>query len=126
MDAKTRDALVDGYEILIESLNLPDENDRHVLAAAVAGRCDVIVTFNLNDFPEDELSKYGIEAQHPDVFLANHLDLFPGRFCAAVGRIRRRHIKKKLSVDEYLDSLAELELVTTAASLREFSHMLDH
>ena len=125
MDAETRDALVHGYEIIINSLHLPDENDRHVLAAAIAGRCDVIVTYNLKDFPKSELSKYGIEAQHPDFFLANHLDLFPGKFCAAVRKIRRRHKRTKLSVVEYLDSLAKLELVATAAGLRQYAYMLD-
>ena len=124
MDAKTRDALVSGYEDLIDSLSLPDENDRHVLAAAIAGSCDVIVTYNLKDFPEDELGKYGIAAQHPDEFLANHLDLFPGNFCEAIRKIRRRHKRKKFTVDEYLDNLAKLELVATAANLRQYSHFL--
>ena len=125
MDAETRDALVHGYEIIINSLHLPDENDRHVLAAAITGRCDVIVTYNLDDFPKFELDKYGIAAQHPDVFLANHLDLFPGKFCAAVRKIRRRHIRKKLNVDDYLDSLVKLQLVATAAGLRQYAHMID-
>ena len=125
MDTETRDALVDGYEIIINSLNLPDKDDRHVLAAAIVGHCDVIVTYNLDDFPKAELSKYDIQAQHPDVFLANHLDLFPAKFCTAVRKIRRRHKKKKYSVEGYLDSLTELELVATVASLREYSNMLD-
>lgn len=125
MDAETRDPLVTGYEARLKLLNLPDEDDRHVLAAAIVGRCDVIVTFNLDDFPKTELSKYGIEAQHPDIFLANHLDLFPGKFCTAVRKIRQRHIRKKLSIDDYLDGLTEIELVATAAGLREFAHTLD-
>jgi predicted nucleic acid-binding protein len=56
MDLHTRDALVTGYEALIPTLTLPDPNDRHVLAAAVVGRCDVIVTQNLKDFPEAVLA----------------------------------------------------------------------
>ena len=125
MDAETREALVDGYDEIIDSLSLPDENDRHVLAAAIVGGCNVIVTYNLKDFPKDELGKYGIEAQHPDVFLANHLDLFPGKFCAAVRKIRRRHKRKKITIDEYLENLAALELVATVASLWQYSHLLD-
>ncbi len=125
MDTETRDALVYGYEIIINSLNLPDEDDRHVLAAAIVGHCDVIVSYNLKDFPNVELSKYNIEAQHPDVFLANHLDLFPGKFCTAVRKIRRRHKKRQYSIEDYLDGLTALELVATAASLREYSNMLD-
>lgn len=51
MDTATRDSLVTGYEALIDTLTLPDPDDRHVLAAAIVGRCDVIVTQNLKDFP---------------------------------------------------------------------------
>ena len=56
MDTAVRDALITGYEAFIETLVLPDPDDRHVLAAAIVGRCDVIVTQNLQDFPEDVLS----------------------------------------------------------------------
>ena len=49
-----------GYHGLIPSLQLPDPDDRHVLAAAIVGRCDVIVTQNIQDFPEAALAPYGI------------------------------------------------------------------
>ena len=63
MNAHVRDCLVNGYEDLIEGLDLPDPDDRHVLAAAIRTRASVIVTFNLDDFPADYLAKYGVEAQ---------------------------------------------------------------
>jgi hypothetical protein len=84
MDSNARDALVTGYETLIPSLRLPADNDRHILAAASVGRCDVIVTANLKDFPEAALAPFGIEAQHPDQFLCNHLNLAQGLFCRCV------------------------------------------
>lgn len=84
MDRATRDCLVTGYERLIPALDLPDPDDRHVLAAAIVGRCDVIVTCNLRDFPEAAVASYGIAVQHPDEFLSNHLDLVPGPFCETV------------------------------------------
>jgi predicted nucleic acid-binding protein len=49
------DYLVEGYEPLIEGLQLPDVNDRHVLAAAVHCNAQVIVTYNLKDFPKESL-----------------------------------------------------------------------
>jgi predicted nucleic acid-binding protein len=58
MDRATRDALITGYQHLIPALNLPDPNDRHVLAAAIVGRCDVIVTKNQQDFPVMALEPY--------------------------------------------------------------------
>ena len=75
MDRAVADCLVTGHEVLIPGLILPDPNDRHVLAAAILGRADVIVTFNLKDFPAAVLGGYGIEAQHPDVFIRHVLDL---------------------------------------------------
>jgi predicted nucleic acid-binding protein len=55
MDQHTQDALVSGYEELVEGLQLPDPNDRHVLAAAIRGHADVIVTTNTRHFPVQAL-----------------------------------------------------------------------
>jgi hypothetical protein len=87
MDKHAPDALVTGYEDLIEGLQLPDPDDRHVLAAAIRGRADVIVTANVRDFPADILTPLEIEAQHPDEFIAYLLDLAPG----VVPEAARRH-----------------------------------
>ena len=51
VNASVPDCLVTGYEPLIEGILLPDPNDRHVVAAAIVGRADVIVTTNLRHFP---------------------------------------------------------------------------
>ena len=61
MNAHIADCIVTGYEELIPSLALPDPDDRHVLAAAISCEADIILTFNLKDFPEDILSRHGIE-----------------------------------------------------------------
>jgi predicted nucleic acid-binding protein len=70
MNAAVRDCLVSGYESLIPVITLPDENDRHVVAAAIFARADAIVTFNLKDFPAPNLAKFNLEAIHPDVSLS--------------------------------------------------------
>jgi predicted nucleic acid-binding protein len=70
------DALVDGYQALIPTMtNHP--KDRHVLAAAVHAGAEVIVTFNLRDFPAAACEPYNVEAQHPDEFLRHLWDLEP-------------------------------------------------
>ena len=51
MNENVRDALVEGYERLIPALTLPDPADRHVLAAAIRASADLIVTYNLREFP---------------------------------------------------------------------------
>ncbi len=66
------ESIVEEYEDLIPSMT-NDSKDRHVLAAAVKTKADVIVTLNLKDFPSESLKPFGIKAQHPDEFL---LDLF--------------------------------------------------
>ena len=78
------DSLVSGYEALIPTLSLPDANDRHVLAAAIASGAAVIVTFNLSDFPAAALAAYGVEPLHPDVFLSALFDDEPDLFLRAV------------------------------------------
>ena len=60
----------------------------------------MIVTCNLQDFPEAALAPYGIEVQHPDNFLANHLDLMPGPFCDAVRKIRARLVAPPITVQD--------------------------
>ena len=124
MDQATRDCLVAGYETLISALSLPDPDDRHVLAAAITARCDVIVTSNLRDFPEAAVTPHGIEVQHPDDFLSSRLDLMPGLFCEAVRKIRARLVAPPISVQDYLATLDGQGLVATAAGLAAFSALL--
>lgn len=88
MNSHIRDGLVKDYEDLIPSSNIPDANDRRVLAAAIRAGADVVVTAYLADFPAAELSKYGIEAQHPDEFIKHLLDLAPQIVCGAAKRQR--------------------------------------
>lgn len=63
------DAEVVGFEALIQTINLPDADDRHVLATAIQAGAKHILTFNLKDFPQTELDKWGIIALHPDDFI---------------------------------------------------------
>jgi predicted nucleic acid-binding protein len=124
MDRATRDCLVEDFETLIPFLELPDPDDRHVLAAAIVGRCDVIVTANLKDFPASALHQHGVEAQHPDEFLGNHLSLAPGLFCASIRRVRARLKNPPYDVESYLAILTQQGLVATAAELEQFSALI--
>jgi predicted nucleic acid-binding protein len=119
MDKHAADALVTGYEELIEGLSLPDPDDRHVLAAAIRGRADVIVTSNLRDFPSDLLEPYGIEAQHPDKFILNLLDLAPGIVAAAARDHRESLRNPPKTIEEYVNGLEAQGLTQTASVLRE-------
>jgi hypothetical protein len=118
MDIHVRDCLVTGYDSIVESLLLPDPNDRHVLAAAIIGRVDHIITYNLSDFPDDVLSIFRIEAQHPDEFIVHLLGLDEQRVLGAVRECRERLQNPPKTVEEYLDILAGQRLPETVSWLR--------
>ena len=62
------DALVKNYEGLIGHLTLPDEKDRHVLAASIKTNANIIVTNNIKDFPEEYLQSFSLKATSTDNF----------------------------------------------------------
>ena len=118
MDRAALDALVVGYENLISKLTLPDENDRHVLAAAIRGKAQVIVTMNLKDFPAEVLQKYDMEAQHPDEFILRLIDLAPYAVKEAAETHRQSLKNPPKSVKEFLASLEAQGLPQSVAALR--------
>jgi len=95
-----------------------------VLAAAIRGRADVIVTYNLKDFPEKVVSAHGVTAQHPDEFLTHLIDLAPGAVLSAIQRLRRSLTKPAVSVEEYLATLERQELSAFVSKLKEFKTLL--
>jgi predicted nucleic acid-binding protein len=124
MNAHARDALVQGFEDLIPSLSLPDPDDRHVLAAAIRGRVDVIVTYNTKDFPAETAAYYGIEIQHPDEFLIHVFDLVPGAVLEALQRLRQSLKNPPVAIEQYLIRLEQHELSGFVAKLKEFRAVL--
>ena len=80
------EALVSGYEHLL-SVVTNDPKDRHVLAAAIHARAEVILTFNLRDFPDEALAPWGIEAQHPQVYLQTLYEIDSAQVVARIAEI---------------------------------------
>ena len=124
VNASVPDCLVTGYEALVQGLNLPDKDDRHVLAAAIRAGAQVIVTYNLADFPATELDTYGIEAQHPDTFIMHLLDLAPAVVATVVKEQREALRNPPRSAEELLATFESQQLVGTAARLREMIALL--
>ena len=124
MNAHVRDAVVTDFEQLIEILVLPDRDDRHVLAAAIKGRADLIVTNNLKDFPAEKLARWGIEAQHPDEFLTNQFHLSQPIFLQAVRTVRLRLKNPPKSVDDYFDTLRSQGLLATVKEIEPFNEFI--
>ena len=124
MDAHVRDAIVTGYESLIPTLELPDQDDRHVLAAAIRCRADAIVTFNLKDFPAAAVSPFGIDVLHPDEFIYYQIDMAPSTCCLAIKNQRLALKNPEMGVNEFLTALQKQQLPQTVSKLKEFSDFL--
>lgn len=108
------DAEVANYENLISALT-NDGKDRHVLAAAIRGKCPLILTFNLKHFPVDALQPWDICASHPQDYLLVLYEMEPKQVMARIGEIAG---KRKLETQDVLIRLGQ--------SLPAFSqHLLD-
>ncbi|MBK8094849.1 MAG: PIN domain-containing protein [Verrucomicrobiaceae bacterium] len=118
MDLHAGDCLVSGYEWRIENLSLPDENDRHVLAAAIEAEADAIVTWNLSDFPPATLVAQGIARWTPDDLLMQLLSTDED----AVVKLMRQHRASlrnpPKSAEEYLETLEQQRLSRSVQVLR--------
>lgn len=111
MERAFPDAEVTGFEALIASMP-NDEQDRHVLAAAVKAGAQVVTTANLKDFTE---LPPGIEAQSPDEFLGNLFDLDPAGFVELLRDQAADLDRPPVSFEELLTRLAKVVPETIAA-----------
>jgi predicted nucleic acid-binding protein len=117
MNKAIEDCLIQGYERLIDSLVLPDPDDRHVLAAAIAGHADAIVTFNLKDFPVDAVEIHGIEVLHPDDFMVAQYTLDQIKVLSAVKAMRQRLRRPAHTAQQFI-------AIMESQGLAQFSQLL--
>lgn len=108
------DALVKNYKGLIEHLELPDKDDRHVLAAAIKTNANLIVTNNTKDFPEEYLQSFSLNAKTADDFLTDIIDLNQEQAVAAFKEMVSNRRKPKQDELEVLNLLRNAGLYTTA------------
>jgi hypothetical protein len=118
MNKAIRDVRVTGYEPLIEVLDLPDADDRHVLAAAIKANAQVIVTENTKDFPPAKLASWNVEAKGADDFVLDLIDLNQRAVYAQVQRMADAWRNPPGTVEDVLDSLEHIGLIGSAAALR--------
>jgi hypothetical protein len=124
IDTAIPDCLVTGYETAIDQLELPDPDDRHVVAAAITCSADTIVTFNMNDFPASVLAPYRLEALRPDEFVNRLITLVPQAVCRAALRHRANLRRPAMTVETYLETLRSRGLPDTANRLPEICSTL--
>ena len=124
MDEKFPDALISGYEGLIESITLPDQNDRHVLAAAIVSNVDAIVTFNTKDFPKECVARYELEIVDTDDFVVGQFELCLSAALSAAKNCRANLKRPPKTADEYIETLAKHQLPQTASELRKYREFI--
>ena len=119
MNAAFPDSNVEKFESLIAGISLPDPDDRHVVAAAIRSKADVIVTYNLKDFPKSIEKEYDIEIQHPDIFLSNIYDLHPDKAKEAFNKMVKRLKNPPKSYSEVLNTLLKSDLNRIIEKLKD-------
>lgn len=114
------EATVGDYERIGENIGkLPDEGDRHVIAAAIKSKADVIVTENLKDFPKKVLAIYGLEAKSSDEFIADAIDLNTSLAIDAIKRLRQRLKRPEKTPEIFLLDMEKIGLTKSADQLRD-------
>jgi len=111
------DCLVTGYEDLIDKLELPDVDDRHVLAAAIRSGAQAIVTMNLKDFPSAALEEYEIFARHPDDFILDLADLDPAVVVSVAKQQRAALLNPPFTPENFIKKIRSQGLPGVAALL---------
>lgn len=119
MNAAFPDANVDNYEAIIKRLTLSDNNDRHVMAAAIKAKANFIVTFNLKDFPSIYLKSFGILAVRPDDFISLLTKINRQRCLLALRNQVQSLRNPPKTREEVLDSLTKCGLKSSVKTLKK-------
>jgi predicted nucleic acid-binding protein len=120
MNEAMPNAFISGFENIEAGLELPDPDDRHVLAAAIQAGADVIITKNLRDFPNQVLAQYDIQVMHPDTFVHGLLQLEPQAAILAIQNLQASLKNPPKSMLEVLTTLEEQGMTLTVKWFREF------
>ena len=124
METAFPEASVDDYNGLVDALELPDPDDRHVLACAIKPKADVIVTENLKDFPKAALEPHELTAVGLDDFIADILDMAGAEAIAALRQMRERFQNPAIDAEDLILRIEKLGLTQTANILSEYQDLL--
>lgn len=98
-------------------IDLPDPDDRHVVAAAIEAEASIIVTWNLRDFPAPELRRHGLSKLTPDALMVALHEAAPAAVIAATANARRNLRVSRMSVTDYLAALERQRLKRFVAAV---------
>ncbi len=118
MNAAFPYANVESFQDLIASIQLPDKDDRHVVACAIKSNAQLIVTFNVKDFPQELLDSYHLKVQTPDELISNILDINSTIACSAFDKMVKRLKNPEKSKQEVLTALEKCGLTSSIIKLK--------
>jgi predicted nucleic acid-binding protein len=119
LDALNRafpDARIAGYEAIVDTLTMPDPDDRHVLAAALHGECDILLTANTKDFPESALpSDADLLVIRPDDGLRTLVEAHPRSMAAIARRLVDSLRRPPTTLEQYVERLEQRAPIAATA-----------
>lgn len=125
MEDAFEEAMVSDFDrFLCTCGDLPDQNDAHVVAAALGTRADVIVTDNLKDFPPAVLGPLNLDVRSSDAFIADAVTLDPGKAVAAIQKMRLRFKRPEKTPAMLLLDMEASGLTETVDVLRPYEASL--
>lgn len=124
MERAFPEACVTGYAGLETGLELPDPDDRRVLATAITTTAQVIVTENLRDFPSEALAPFDIDAISADEFISDAIELDPLAAVVTLRRMPERFKYPDMDAEALLQRIKARKLFQTAEILHQFVELL--
>lgn len=124
MNRISPDALVENYQRYIGQITIPDVDDRHVVAAAIACSAQKIVTWNLGDYPNKILKTFGVVAESPDIFVLKLLVEDYRSIIAVLKGMRLRFKAPPVSVDGFFEKMKKNNFTLTAEFLERYRELL--
>jgi hypothetical protein len=112
-------AMVSGYENHVLEVNLPDPNDRHVVAAGITAGASIILTWNLRHFPAKELKRFGLRRETPDALLSSLYDKVPDLTITCLANARRNLTKTRVLSAEFINILNSQNLIELAKRVKK-------
>jgi predicted nucleic acid-binding protein len=116
---------VSGFEDLVGQFGCADPDDEHVLAAAVTAKADVLLTFNLRDFPRNSLEKFGVEILHPDDYLLGQAAMDRESTLRAIGSLLEDYDKPQLTAEQFALGMSKEECPKFAEFVMDYQREID-
>ncbi len=107
MEYHLPESCVEGYEAIEDRFSLPDENDKHVLAAAIKSGASLLLTENTRDFPKETLCRYKVAPVNVDEFFESLLRSFPQECMRSVREVIGSLENPPVSLKQYCSSFEQ-------------------